>query len=322
MLHLHRMTCVPIIAVSAMALGPGIVSGQDYPSKPIRIVAGAAGGGGDWVARYLAQGISGPLGQPVIVENRGSAVLSADTVAKAPPDGYTALVQGASLWVVGLLQKMPYDVVRDFSPITMVSKEAFLVAVHPSLPVKSIKELIALAKAKPGQLNYASGTTGGPPHLGAELIKSMAGVNIVRVAYKGTAPAVTGVLTGESELTVADLALLLPHVKSGKIRGVAVTSSAPSELAPGVPTVAATGLPGFELVGGSGIWAPAKTPAAVINRLNQEIGRLLNTAETKERFLGFQIEVEGGTPAQFDARIKSDIVKWTKVIKDAGIKVN
>jgi len=220
------------------------------------------------------------------------------------------------------LQKMPYDVVRDFSPISLLSSEAFLVAVHPSLPVKSIQELIALAKAKPGQINYATETIGGPPHLGAELIKSMGGINMVGIAYKGSAAAITGVLTGESDLTVVDVALLMPHVKSGRLRALAVTSAAPSALAPGVPTVAATGLPGFELVGGSGIWAPAKTPAAIINRLNQEIVRFLNTAETKERFLNAKIEVVGSSPEQFDARIRSDMVKWTKVIKDAGIKIN
>jgi tripartite-type tricarboxylate transporter receptor subunit TctC len=223
---------------------------------------------------------------------------------------------------VGLLQPMPYDVIRDFAPIAMLSSEAFMVAVHPSIPAKTVKELIALAKSKPGQLNYASGTTGGPPHLGAELLKSMAGINLVRVAYKGTAPAVTGVLTGETEVTVADLALLLPHVKTGRLRGLAVTSAAPSALAPGMPTVAASGVPGFELIGGSGIWAPAKTPTAIINRLNQEIVRLLSTNETRDRFLSTQIEVVGSTPEQFANRIKTDIAKWTKVISEAGIKAN
>src|SRR5262245_7153791 len=260
-----------VLSIGLLGLAAGVISAQDFPTKTVRIVAGAAGGGGDLAARHVATRIAPGLGQPVIVENKPSAVDSAETVAKAAPDGYTMLVQGASLWTSGILQKFSYDVIRDFAPITMITREVFIVAVHPSLPVKSIKELVALAKSKPGQLDYASGTIGGPPHLGAELIKSMAGVDMLRVPYKSTAPAVIGVLGGEAHVTVADIVLIMPHLKPGKLRGLAVTSPDPTALVPGMPTVAASGLPGYEVIGGSGIWAPAKTPTAIINRLNQEM---------------------------------------------------
>ena len=320
MLSLHRINFAELLALNLMALTAGVTAAQDYPSKTVRIVAAAAGGGGDFQGRLLAQAISGPLGQPVIVENRGSSVLSAETVAKAPPDGYTLLVQGASLWVSGLLQELPYNAVRDFTPVVHISREVFILSVHPSVPVKSVKELIALAKERPGQLDFATGSIGGPGHLGGELLKSMAGINIVRVSFKGTAPSVTGLISGDGHLTIADAPLVAPHIKSGKLRALAVTSPDPSALAPGMPTVAAT-LPGYEIVGASGIWAPIKTPATIVNRINQEMTRYLRTPEAKEKLLGAQVEVVGGTPEQFDAFIKSDIARWSKVIKDAGIKM-
>ncbi len=321
MLSLYPMKWVGMSALSVLVSCAGVAVAQDYPSKTVRIVAAAAGGGGDFQGRLLAQAIAGPLGQPVIVENRGSSVLSAETVAKAPPDGYTLLVQGASLWVSGLLLSLPYNAVRDFAPVVHISREVFILAVHPSVPVKSVKELIALAKAKPGQLDFTTGSVGGPGHLGGELLKSMAGINIVRVSYKGTAPSVTGLISGDGHLTIADSPLVMPHTQSGKLRALAVTSPDPSALAPGMPTLAAS-LAGYEIVGASGIWAPIKTPAAIINRVNQEMARYLRTPEAKEKLLSAQVEVVGGTPEQFDAFIKSDLARWSKVIKDADIKAN
>ena len=312
---------VSIFSVGLLELAPGTVSGQDFPNKPIRIVTAAAGGGSDTTARLIAQGISGPLGQPVIVENRPTFV-AIETVAKAPPDGYTLLVTGASFWINPLLQKLSYDAVRDFAPISLISREVFILAVHPSMPVKSVKELIALAKARPGELNFGSSTPGGPGSLGAELLKSMAGVNIVNVPYKGNIAAVTALVSGEIQLMVADMPLVVPHVKSGKLRALAVTSAESSALVPGLPTVAASGLPGYGLDGATGSWAPAKTPTAIINRLNQEIVRFLNQPDVKERILNAQAEVIASSPEQFAAIMKSDIAKWSKVIKDAGIKSN
>ena len=305
-----------------MILGTGMVCGQDYPNKPIHIFAGTPGGGNDFVARLIAQGISGPLGQTVVIENRGQVALSAEPVAKAPPDGHTLMVVGASLWVTPLMQKMSYDVVRDFSPISAISRDVFVVAVHPSLPVKSVKELIALAKAKPGELNEANGGTGGSQHLATELFKSMAGVNMVHVPYKGSSQAVTAAISGEVQLILTEVGLAMPHVKKGRLRALAVTSGTSSALVPELPTAAATGLPGYEAVGFTGMLAPAKTPEAVINRLNQEVVRFLNRADVKEQMISRGSEVVASSPAQFAATIRTEIAKTAKVIKDARIKVD
>ena len=304
-----------------MLPGAGVTSAQDYPSKTIRIIAGTAGGGSDLAARVIAQGISGPLGQPVIVDNRGAAVVAAEAGSKAPPDGYTLLVAGSGIWLFPLLQKAPYDVVRDFSPLSLISREVNIVAVHPSLPVKSVGELIALAKARPGQLNF-SGTASGTIFLAGALFRSMAGVNIVNVPYKGTTPALTALLNGEVQLTILDTGLLATHVKSGKLRALAVTSATPSALTPGLPTVSASGLPGYEWIGMTLIFAPAETPAAIISRLNSEIVRALNMAEAKERLLNFGSEVIASSPGQLAAAMKSDMVKMEKVIKDSGIRID
>ena len=308
--------------IGLMVLGAGVVSGQDYPNKPIRIVTGGAGGGSDFTSRQIAQGISGSLGQPVVVDNRASGVIAGEIVSKAPPDGYNLTVAGSAFWILQLLRKMPYDAVADFAPVSLISREVNILAVNPSVPATSVKELIALAKAKPGQLNYGSSTPAGPAHLAAELFKSMAGVNIVNVPYKITPMVITALIGGEVHLTIMDAGLVAPHVKTGKLRALAVTSAEPSALTPGLPTVAASGLPGYEVVGLTGIWAPAKTPAAIINRLNQEIVRVLNRADVKERFLNAGSEVVGGSPQEFTAMIKSDIARMSKVIKDAGIKVD
>ena len=293
---------------------------ENYPNKPLRIIAAAPGGGSDFVARVVANGVSGPLGQPVIVENRANAVVAASMAAKAPSDGYTFHVAGRVLWISSLLQEVPYDPLKDFSPISLLVREVFIVAVHPSVTANSIKELIALAKAKPGALNYASAGTGGPTHIAVELFKSMAGIDIVRVAYKGNAAAVTALLTGEVQMTMLDAGLLAPHVKAGKLKALAVSSAEPSALVPGLPTVAASGLPGFEAVGVTVILAPGKTPPSIINRLNQEIRRVLLRPEIKEQFLARGAEVVASTPEQFSAFIKLDIARTGKVIKDAGIK--
>ena len=309
-----------IYAIGLIALGAGAAYSQIYPTKPVRIVTGAAGGGSDFASRLIAQGLSGPLGQPVIVDNRGGALLSQEAVAKAPPDGYTLLFTGQSFWVTPLLQVTPYDPVRDFAPISIATSAPNALAVHPSLPVKSVKELIALAKARPGDINYGAGGPGSAPTLTMELFKAMAGVNIVRVPYKAIAQAATDLVAGHVQVMFPAIGLVTPHVASGKLKVLAVTSAKPTALLPGVPTVAATGLPGFAMVTPDGILAPAKTPAVIINRLNQEIVRHLSTAEAKKRFLDTGVDVVGSTPEEFAAFIKSDMATLGKVIKDAGIK--
>ena len=312
------------LAVSMMSglvvVAWGIASAQSYPNKPIRIVTAGAGGGSDFQARQIAQGISGPLGQPVIVENRGGG-LTPEILLRAGHDGYTVSLSGANLWITPLLRKAPYEM-KDFVPISLISREVNLLVVNPGVPAKSVKELIALAKSKPGELNYAGTTVGGPQQLGAELFKSMAGVNIVSVPYKSAVAAVTAVISGEVQMLVIDAGLVAPHVKSGKLRALGVGSAEPSALVPGLPTVSASGLPGYEWSLMSGMFAPAGTPAAVINRLNLEIVRVLRTPEVRERFLNTGIEIVGSSPEEFAAIVKSDTAKTAKVIKEAGIKVD
>ena len=309
---------VGILSAGMMVLGAGVVSSQDYPNKPIRIISPPVGGGGDFVARLIAQGISVPLGQPVIVENR-MALLAAEAVSKAPPDGYTLLVGGGGIWITALLRKMPYDMLNDFSPITMITREVNVLIVHPSVPAKSVKELIALAKARPGELNYGSSGTGSSFHLAAELFRVMAGINILHVPYKGAALAITSLLGGETQLTITGAGSVAGHIKAGRLRAVAVTSAQPSALFPGLPTVASD-LPGFEAVGVAGIWATAKTPGTIIKRLNEEVVKFIRTAEAKETFSKRGSEVVGDSPEQLAAFVKSDIARMGKVIKDAGIK--
>ena len=312
---------VMMFSVGLLAAGAGVASGQDYPNKPVRMVTAAPGAAGDFVARLVALGLTESWGQQVIVENRGgSGVIPIEIVAKALPDGYTLLVFGTTLWLLPLIQKVSYNPIGDFSPITLAAVTPLLLVVHPSLPVKSIKELIAWAKAKPGELNYASGISGSATHLPAELFKAMAGVNIVRVAYKGGAPAISALIGGEVQVMFATASGAGPHVNSGRLRALAVTSAQPSALFPGLPTVAASGLPGYDAASIMCIFAPAKTPAALVGRLNRDIVRVLNKADVKERFIKAGSEVVASSPKELAAAIKSDMATMGKVIKDAGIR--
>lgn len=313
---------IVLLSSGVMIAGTNAASGQNYPEKPIRIVTGSAGGGSDFTSRQIAQGISVPLGQPVIVDNRASGIVAGEIVARAPADGYSLTVAGSAFWILQLLRKMPYDALKDFEPVSMLERSPNVLVVYPSLPVKSVKELIALAKARPGGLNYGSGATGAPAHLGGELFKSMAGVSIVNVPYKSTPQIVAALISGEVQMAIIDAGLVAPHLKSGKLIGLAVTSAEPSPLAPGLPAVAVTGLPGYEMVGMTGIFAPAKTPAAIVNRLNQEIVRFMVRPEVKERFLNAGTETIASTPEQLAIAMKADINRMEKVIKDAGIRLD
>jgi tripartite-type tricarboxylate transporter receptor subunit TctC len=303
----------------ALVLGAGAVPGQDYPSKVIRIVAPATGGGSDVVGRMIAPGLSANLGQQVIIDNRGA--IASEIVAKAPPDGYTLLVNGSPMWLLPVIRpSSPWDAPRDFAPITLAVSSPSMLVVHPSVPVHSVKALIALAKKNPGKLNYAAGTLGAAPHLAGELFKSMAGVNIVRVPYKGSGPGLLGVMTGEVEFMFPGAASAWGYVKQGKLKGLAICSAQPSALFPGLPTLSASGLPGYESISPQALVAPAKTPAAIINRLNQEIVRVLNSPELKERLANGGMEVVGNSPEQFAAAMKADIARVRKLVKDAGIR--
>ena len=298
----------------------GAACAQDYPNKPIRIVTSEAGGGNDIQARMIAQGLSSALGEQVVVENRPSGVIPGEIVSKATPNGYTLLLYNNTLWYGSLLQTTPYDVLRDLAPITAVARGANVLVVNPTTSVKSVADLVAMAKAKPGELNYGSSGAGATNHLAAELFKSMAGVNVVRINYKGAGPALTALLAGEIQLMFPTAGAATPHLKSGRVRALAVTSLEPTALFPGVPTVAAS-LPGYESVTIYGIFVPAKTPRAIINRLNDEIVRFLNRADVKEKFFNAGMETAGGPPEQLFAAVKSELTRMGKVIKDAGIRI-
>jgi tripartite-type tricarboxylate transporter receptor subunit TctC len=313
---------VSIFPTAMMVLGAGMLSAQTYPNKPIRVLASGAGGGTDLVARQIAQAISGPLGQPVIVENRGGVTLSIEIVSRANPDGHTLLVGGSTIWTLPLLQsKVLWDPVKDFSPITFATATPSIVCVHSALPVKSVKELIALAKAKPGALNYSASGIGSASHLGAELFKSMAGVNIVGVSYKSNGPATLAVASGEVQMTIGGTSAVLA-VKSGSVRALAVSSLKPSALFPELPTVAASGLPGYESRSVNAVFAPGKTPPPIIRRLNQEIVRFLSVPQVKESFINDGQEVDPTTPEEFAAKIKSEMALMGKMIKDIGLKID
>jgi tripartite-type tricarboxylate transporter receptor subunit TctC len=306
-----------ILSVGLMVSGAGVVSGQNYPNKPIRIVTSEPGGGNDIVARLAAEGLTGSLGQRVIVDNRG--IVAAEIAAKATPDGYTLLIYGSNIWLMPYLRdNVPWDPLRDFAPITVAVNLPNILVVHPSLPVKSVKELVVLAKAKPGELNYAAGTIGVSPHLAAELFKALAGVNIVRVPYKGGGPALNGLIGGEVHLMFPNAGSVMPHIKSGRVRALAVSTAQPSALAPGLPTVAAS-VPGYETGAVICVFAPARTPSAIVDLLNREIVRVLNGAVVKERLFNSGSEVVANSPREFAAFIKSDMARMGKVIRDAGI---
>lgn len=315
---------MPIAA--GLALGALVVlpaTGQGYPVKPIRAVTDQVGGGNDFTARMISQEIVGHLGQPWIVDNRGGAggLIAAGIVAKAVPDGYTLLVHASNIWTIPLLRRdTPYEFDRTFAPVIWVSRAPNTLVVHPSLPVKSVQELIELARAQPGKLAYASGGTGATTHLAAELFKAMAKVDILRVVYKGTGPAMTDLLGGRVHVMFSTASAAAPHIKAGRLRALAVTSATPSPLAPGLPTVAASGLPGYESGSIYGVFAPARTPQTIIRQLNRAIVAALNPAEVKERFLNSGLEVVGSTPEQFAEIIRADAARMGKVIEEAGLR--
>ena len=295
-----------------------------YPTKSIRIIVPqSAGGSTDLAARIVTQRLADALGQPIVVDNRPGAgsLNGTETVAKAPPDGYTLLVVAASFSInPSLHEKLPFDPVRDFAPVTRFAALPHILVVHPSLPVKSVKELIALAKAKPGELNYASSGIATSTHLATELFKYMTGTDMVQVPYKGGAPGVVGLLSGQVQLYFATISTALPHVKAGKLRALAVTTAKRSVVAPEYPTIAEAGVPGYEHASWIGLLAPAKTPPAVIAALNQNAVKVVHMPEVKALLLRDGLEAIGDSPQEFAGVIKAEVAKWKKVVKAAGIK--
>jgi tripartite-type tricarboxylate transporter receptor subunit TctC len=316
----RRYFFVCLCAACAASLGMQ-ANAQSYPQKPVRIVTAGVGGGSDFVSRVIAQAIAGPLGQQVIVDNRPSGVIPGEVVSKAAPDGYTLLVASNGLWIEPFLREStPYDTARDLMPVSLVGVSPAFLVVHPSLPVNSVKALIALARARPGELNYASGAVGGADHLAAELFKALARVDMVRVGYKSGATRTADLIGGHVQLSFGTGGTVAPHIKSGRLKALAVTSRSRSIAFPSLPTIAESGVPGYEAVQSLGVLAPARTPAAIVERLNQEIARAAGQPDTKAKLLGSGIEAVGSTPEAFGEEIKADIAKWSKLIRERGIK--
>jgi tripartite-type tricarboxylate transporter receptor subunit TctC len=313
-----------LLATLACACVPAVA--QPYPAKPVRIIVPTAPGGGtDLVGRVLAQNLTQALGQQVIVENRGGAgtTIGSAAAAKSAPDGYTLLLNHTSLaFNATFYPRLQYDTLRDFAPIGLVANQPFLFVVHPSLPVKSIRELVALAKARPGQIAYSSGGAGSGPYMGAELFRQSAGVDILHVPYKGAGPAFTDLMGGQVQMMIATASLALPHRKSGKARVLAVTSNKRIAAAPELPTAAESGAPGYEYYVWYGLLAPAGTPAPVITRLHGEISKITAAPETRQKFAGDGLDALSSSPEQFAAYLVSEVSKWSKVVKKAGIQAN
>jgi len=310
----YREHAVAVILLAAA----GAVHAQAFPSKPIRVVTTVTGGGNDLVARLVQPRIAASLGQQLVVDNRGS--IGMELVAREKPDGYTLLIAGGNLWTLQFLRKqVSWDAERDFAPITLAGTLPNIVVVHPSLPVKSIRELIALAKKRPGELNYSSGTTGVSTHLAGELFNVLARVNIVRVPYKGGGPSMNALIAGEAQVSFPNAGAVSSHIHSGRVRALAVSTPQPSTLFPDLPTVASAGVPGYAWISMIGYFAPAKTPPAIIAVLHRELAQALKQPDVEERLRLSGIEVTANTPSEFAALIKSDIARTARLIRDAGI---
>jgi len=321
-MRIPTRACVLIVVAGIIP----VAQAQDFPTRPIRIVVPAApGGSSDILGRLIGARLSERLGQPVVVDNRAGAgqMIGADVVAKSPPDGHTVLLPTVTYTTSAATQaKLPFDPLTDLTGITMLGEGAFLLAVHPSLPAKSVKELIALAKARPGQINYGSSGTGGITHLITEIFAAYAGINIVHVPYKSVAPAVTDGVGGHVSLLIASVPSILPQVKAGRLRGLAITSLKRSQFTPGLPTVAEAGVPGYEARQWWGMFAPGKTPQAVIGKIASEIHRVLAGEEMKARLAEEGAEpILAMTPEAFNAAVRTDIAKWRKIVKDLNIAI-
>ncbi len=319
----------PLIAglALAIALVPATVLGQAYPSKPIRVVVPfPPGGTSDTIARTLGQKLTEAWGQQVVVDNRAGVAgsLGAAIAAKSPPDGYTLLVGNVGPVAINIntYRSVGYDPVKDFAPITLVVAGPQIVVVHPSVPAKTFKDFTALVKLHKGKLNYGSSGPGSVSHLAAELYKRMANVDLVHIPYKGSALITNDLIAGQVDVAFSDLPVVLPHVKSGRLRALAVTGAKPTALVPGVPTVEESGVPGFAITSWWGMLAPTGTPEPIITRLNTELIRILQLADVKERFANLGVETVTSTPAEFSAFIRLEIVKFTKLTNELGIKID
>jgi len=314
---MKRIACIVLFAAT-QALA------QSYPSKPVKLLVGVPPGGPtDTVARAMAPELGEALGQPIVIENRpgASAVIATDAVAKAAPDGHTlAFIYITHATNPTLIAKLPYDTLRDFAPVSLVGRQSMVLLAHPGFAAGTLAELIAAAKAAPGKIDYGASDAGSAPHLAAELFKMMAGIDLTPIYYKGTAPALTDLLAGHIPVMFVSNISALPHVKAGKLKALAVTGAQRTSLASEIPTVAESGLAGYEAYGWYGVAAPARTPAAVIARLHAEVARIAQNPAMKARLGAQGLELVGNSPPEFDAFIRAEIAKWSAVLKAAGIK--
>ena len=298
---------------------------QAWPNRPVRFLVPFAAGAGinDIMARLVGQHLGAGLGQPVVIENRAGAggIAGTDAAAKAPPDGYTFLMTNVSLVTSAYLYpKLPYDPQKDFVPVTLVATSPLMLVVHPSVAAKSVQELVALAKANPGRLNFGSGGVGSTPHLSVELFKSAAGIDAVHVPYKGGAPALNDLIGGQLSFMIENVPGTLPFVKGGKLRALAITSAQRSPLEPALPTMAESGVPGYEVLGWQGLFGVAGTPPDIVVRLQAEVGKALRLPEVRERLAALGAEPVGSTPQEFGAFVRAEHARWSKVIREKGIR--
>ena len=315
-----------VLAAAAPLAIPGTALAQAYPAKAIRfVVPFAPGGGNDILGRVIAQKLHEGFGVPVVVDNRGGAggTIGTDIVAKSPPDGYTMLINNVSLAVnVTLYSKLPYDTLKDLEPVSLAGRQPNILVVHPSLPVKSVKELLALARSKPGALSFGSGGIGSSSHLSAELMKYLTKIDIVHVPYKGMGPALVDLVSGQTQLAMATMASALPHVRNNRMRPLAVSTAKRVAVVPDVPTMIEAGVKDFDYSTWYGIVVPAGTPAAVVSRLNAELVKALATRDVGERFAAQGVAPESTTPQAFKAFLNNEVRRWAPVIKASGMQVN
>jgi tripartite-type tricarboxylate transporter receptor subunit TctC len=314
---------VAYASTAALLLVAGACGAQGYPAKPIRFLIGfPPGGTNDILARALAPKLTESLGQTVVLENRGGAstAIATELAARSAPDGYTIVLNAPAHATNPALIKLSFDPIRDFAFITLLAESQNLLVVHPSVPARSVKELIAISKARPGAINYGSSGIGTTPHLSAELFQYLTGTRWVHIPYKGSGLGLTGLLSGEVSLYFANVPAAYRHVQAGKLRPIALSGTRRTPAAPGIPTVAETGIPGFAVTSWFGVAAPAKTPRPIIERLNSEIVRALNAPDLRERMQGMGADPVGNSPEEYTAFVQNEIAKWGKVIKAAGIK--
>ena len=320
--HLRILAGLPALCLLGAAHD---AAAQTYPNKTITIsIATAAGSAPDAIIRAMAQKMNEAWKQPVIVENRATAggITAVTTVTKSPPDGHTLLVHTAAFTIAPAMYKLPYDSFRDLLPVSIIAYVPNMLVAHPTLPVKNVKELIALAKARAGDLNYASSGSGTPAHLAGELFKSMAGINIIHVPYKGSPPALTSVLSGETSMLFSPVTIAIPHTKSGKLRALGVTTAKRSKLVPELPTIGESGLPGYEVTQWYGMQAPTGTPKDVIAKINGEVGKILAMPDIIDKLALLGAEPAPSTPEFMTAYVKSEVEKWAKVVKASGAKAD